>query len=313
MTTTTDTSTPTTAAPAAPTLDLAVRLVEGLNAKASALEAIDPATFDALAETARGAVRRSLPRDEPVSEAQVEARGRKVASEEVWAHRAEGMTALASLVDDVLADASRALDAQAEARRQVALPVPDLTPEERAALAQSTTSGLLTPLERLVGSGIVEQRRQAQGLAALVAILELPDSTPTPRLLERMADASDPWRARRAEALLRDRLQDLRVTAATSERAADRQAARDALEQFAAIREARVPDDVKRAEAHERATWEQLADHGRRVATRAKSWASSGVAHDFGADAETLTAWRQEREALLAALRGLGRSGERRG
>lgn len=309
----TDTSTPPAPATPTPTQDLAARLVEGLNAKASALEAVDEATFASLAETARGAVRRGLRRNEAISEEQVDARARKVASEEVWTHRAEGMAALAALIDDTTADAAQTLEQQAAARREVALPTPELTAEEQQALAQSTTGGLLTPLERLVGSGIVEQRRQAHGLAALVALLELPDTTPTPRLLERMADASDPWRARRAEAVLRDRLQQLRIDAATAEQPADRQAARDALARFEAIREARVPEEVRAAEARERAAWDRLVEHARHVGTRARSWASTGVSHDFGAEPETLQAWRQEREALLADLRNAWRGVPRRG
>lgn len=301
-------ATPSTTRPEAPTRRLGEDTVEAIEQRLDALLPADADAWRALVDAEVPAVTAALGPDEAMSPNQVRNRAANRLSIRHSDTRRRTLADLAKAAGEGPEVALRVLDTLAAERREVALPPTGPTPEEQALYAKEGTTGLLGTANYFHMASTLSQRENTAAINELVAIVGLPDTTSTDALLEVMAEGRTPYQRRRAEFLLRERLPQLRIAAYTAEREQDRQAARDALVRFEAIREGRVSADVRAAEARERDAWERLAVHARSLARTAAGWASMGIAHDQGLDAEKLDAWRAESARILAHLRAAWRA-----
>jgi hypothetical protein len=192
-----------------------------------------------------------------------------------------------------------------EARRSVPVPVPALTADETKDL--DGARGLLGASERLQAALLLEQRKTQSLLGELLAVQAVPESTHPDALLELMADEdASPYARRRADALFARQVSRL-----YRERLLDRDN-RARIDRYFAIREARVPEPVRRAEQAEYRQLALLEAQASRVRRTLAAWTASGVVGTFSpgqvaedraarqrAQAEATAHWRP----IVTALR----------
>jgi hypothetical protein len=183
--------------------------------------------------------------------------------------------------------------------------VPALTADETKDL--DGARGLLGASERLQAALLLEQRKTQSLLGELLAVQAVPESTHPDALLELMADEdASPYARRRADALFARQVSRL-----YRERLLDRDN-RARIDRYFAIREARVPEPVRRAEQAEYRQLALLEAQASRVRRTLAAWTASGVVGTFSpgqvaedraarqrAQAEATAHWRP----IVTALR----------
>ena len=255
------------------------------HARITRLQAMLDVTLDTFApvnEEARRAaiaqeipnVRRGLKPTEKVSELDVQQRAARIVDQ----REAERRRALAQDATETLRQELASLDQEwhrtFQQRRAVPVPQAALLPEEQAALTDDR--GLLGGVERLTASALIENRRTQGLLGELLAVSLVPESTPPAELLDILADeTASPYARARADALFAKqaaRLKAERLLHTGNVALLDR---------YLELREQRVPEPVRRAEAAEYRFLTQLEAEATRVGSVLHTWTLHKVVGSF--------------------------------
>lgn len=218
------------------------RLMALLDETERAWQPVDTVARAQAVEAEKPRVRASLKRDERVSEDDVTRMAVRAVDRREEERRRELLTAHAEQMQAALAAIDASWDRAFEARRAVQVPEPVLRPEEQP---DPSASALLGRTESLMAATVLEQRRTQAMLGELLAVQLVPDATEPAQLLDLIEAGDSPYIQRRAEKLFARRLQRLKAEGRLD------QGKRALVDRFLALREARVPEPIRRAEQAE--------------------------------------------------------------